>query len=174
MFINRPGTTTTRLTERASDRSLDLAERKRCFTDGVVGCIPRDVDQTTELAIDLARQFHGLGFQQSLVGFGLRLLPYILAGEHVVALARDVWRERKQQRPADADMAEAKAAIERLAAAPADEGLVIREIWLLRLRALLARADGDAATYAQFWDRYRDMATSLGFEGHMRWAEAMP
>jgi len=23
-------------------------------------------------------------------------------------------------------------------------------------------------------DRYRDMATSLGFEGHMKWAEAMP
>jgi hypothetical protein len=23
-------------------------------------------------------------------------------------------------------------------------------------------------------DRYRAMATSLGFEGHMQWAEAMP
>jgi hypothetical protein len=47
-------------------------------------------------------------------------------------------------RGSDDDMAEAEAAIERLAAAPADEGLVIREIWLLRLRALLARAHGDA------------------------------
>ena len=45
------------------------------------------------------------------------------------------------------DVAEAEAAIERLAAAPADEGLVIRDIWLLRLRALLARAHGDAAAY---------------------------
>ena len=61
-----------------------------------------------------------------------------------------------------------------LATAPADEGLVIRDIWLLRLRALLARAHGDAAAYADFRDRYRDMATSLGFEGHMKWAEAMP
>jgi hypothetical protein len=52
--------------------------------------------------------------------------------------------------------------------------LVIREIWLLRLRALLARAYGDAAAYANFRDRYRDMAASLAFEGHMRWAEAMP
>jgi hypothetical protein len=77
-------------------------------------------------------------------------------------------------RGTDADVAEAEAAIERLATAPAEEGLVIREIWLLRLRALLVRADGDAATYAQFWDRYRDMATSLGFEGHIAWAEAMP
>jgi hypothetical protein len=78
------------------------------------------------------------------------------------------------ERGADDDVAEAEAAIERLAAAPTDEGLVMRDIWLLRLRALLARAHGDAAAYVQFRDRYRDMAKSLGFEGHMKWAEAMP
>jgi class 3 adenylate cyclase len=77
-------------------------------------------------------------------------------------------------RGADADVAEAEAAITRLADAPADEGLVIREIWLLRLRALLARAQGDDAAYAHFRDRYRDMAKTLGFEGHIAWAEAMP
>jgi class 3 adenylate cyclase len=77
-------------------------------------------------------------------------------------------------RGTDDDMAEAEAAIERLAAAPADEGLALRDIWLLRLRALLARAYDDAAAYAHFRDRYRDMATSLGFEGHIAWAEAMP
>ena len=64
--------------------------------------------------------------------------------------------------------------IERLAAAPADEGLVIREIWLLRLQALLARAHGDEAGYRDYRDRYRDMARTLGFEGHIAWAEAMP
>ena len=47
-------------------------------------------------------------------------------------------------------MAEAEAAIERLAAAPADEGLVIREVWLLRLRRLLASADGDEAGYRDY------------------------
>jgi class 3 adenylate cyclase len=77
-------------------------------------------------------------------------------------------------RGGERDVAEAEAAIERLAAAPADEGLVIREIWLLRLRALLARAHGDAADYADLRDRYRDMAKTLGFEGHIAWAEAMP
>jgi class 3 adenylate cyclase len=77
-------------------------------------------------------------------------------------------------RGAESDVAEAEAAIERLAAAPADEGLVIREIWLLRLRALLARAHGDAAAYAHLRDRYRDMAKTLRFEGHIAWAEAMP
>jgi class 3 adenylate cyclase len=73
-----------------------------------------------------------------------------------------------------ADVSEAEAAIERLAAAPADEGLVIRDIWLLRLRALLARTHGDAEAYNQLTDRYRDMARTLGYEGHIAWAEAMP
>jgi len=77
-------------------------------------------------------------------------------------------------RGTDKDIAEAEAAIERLAAAPADEGLALRDIWLLRLRALLARAYDDAAAYAHFRDRYRNMARSLGFEGHIEWAEAMP
>jgi class 3 adenylate cyclase len=77
-------------------------------------------------------------------------------------------------RGADGDVAEAEAAIERLAAAPADEDLAVRDIWLLRLRALLARAQGDAAAYADMRDRYRNMAKTLGFEGHMEWAEAMP
>lgn len=74
----------------------------------------------------------------------------------------------------DGDVAEAEAAIERLAATPADEGLVVRDIWLLRLRALLAQAHGDETGYREYRDRYRDMAESLGFEGHIEWAEAMP
>jgi hypothetical protein len=77
-------------------------------------------------------------------------------------------------RGTESDAAEAEAAIERLATAPADEGLVIREVWLLRLRALLARAHGDAAAYTHLRDRYRDMAKTLGLEGHIAWAEAMP
>jgi len=50
----------------------------------------------------------------------------------------------------------------------------MRDIWLLRLRALLARARGDAEAYAHLRDHYRDMAKTLGFEGHIAWAEAMP
>ena len=76
-------------------------------------------------------------------------------------------------RGTDADVAEAQAAIARFAAAPADDGLVIRDIWLLRLRVLLARARGDEAAYRDDRDRYRDMARTLGFEGHIAWAEAM-
>jgi hypothetical protein len=74
----------------------------------------------------------------------------------------------------ESDVAEAKAAIERLATAPADVGLVMRDIWLLRLRALLARARGDEASYRELRDQYRQTAKTLGFEGHIDWAETMP
>jgi class 3 adenylate cyclase len=88
--------------------------------------------------------------------------------------ATGVLVETLLDRGADGDVVEAEAAIGRLAAAPTDEGLVIREVWLLRLQALLARAYGDGAAYAHLRDRYRDMARTLGFEGHIEWAEAMP
>jgi class 3 adenylate cyclase len=88
--------------------------------------------------------------------------------------ATGVLVETLLDRGADGDVVEAEAAIERLAAAPTDEGLVIRDIWLLRLRALLARAQGDEARYREYRDCYRDMARTLEFEGHIAWAEAMP
>jgi hypothetical protein len=94
--------------------------------------------------------------------------------------ATGVLVETLLDRAAEGDLVEAEAAIERLAeatiersAAPADGGFAVRDIWLLRLRALLARAHGDDASYAHFRDRYLGMATTLGFEGHVEWAEAM-
>ena len=88
--------------------------------------------------------------------------------------ATGVLVETLLDRGADGDVAEAQAAIIRFADAPADDGLVIREIWLLRLRALLARAHGDDTAYRDYRDRYRDMARTLGFEGHIAWTEEMP
>ena len=78
------------------------------------------------------------------------------------------------ERGAEGDLAEAQEAIDRLANLPADDGSAMRDITLLRLRALLARAHGDDTAYRDYRDRYRAMAASLGFEGHMKWAEAMP
>jgi hypothetical protein len=94
--------------------------------------------------------------------------------------ATGVLVETLLDRGAEGDLVEAEAAIERLAEATierlaeADGGFAVRDIWLLRLRALLARAHGEATAYADFRDRYRDMAKTLGFEGHIEWAEAMP
>jgi hypothetical protein len=89
-------------------------------------------------------------------------------------LATGLLVETLLDRSAEHDLAEAETAIEQLATARADEGLVMRDIWLLRMRALLAQALGDDSAYREYRDRYRDMAKTLGYEGHIAWAEAMP
>jgi adenylate cyclase len=90
------------------------------------------------------------------------------------ALATSVLAEALLQRGGDGDLDEAESVIARLAAVPIDPGFVVHEITLLRLRTLLAHARADEAAYRDTRDRYRAMATSLGFEGHMKWADAMP
>jgi hypothetical protein len=69
---------------------------------------------------------------------------------------------------------EAEAAIERLAGERAEEPLAIRDVWVLRLRALLARARGEDGRYQDFRDRYRAKANEHGYDGHKTWAELMP
>ena len=44
----------------------------------------------------------------------------------------------------------------------------MREIWLLRLRALVARARRDETAYRDFTDRYHDMAKRLASRGISR------
>ena len=89
------------------------------------------------------------------------------------AFARSVLVEALLQRCGDADLKEAQVVIDRLAAVPTDPGVVLHETCLLRLRALLARAHGNETCYRGYRDRYRALATSLGFEGQVKWAEAM-
>ncbi len=76
-------------------------------------------------------------------------------------------------RATEDDVAEAEAAVERLAAIPGDEW-VARDIMVLRLRTLLAMSHGDDAGYRDLRDRYRAQAIALGFEGHIQWAASMP
>lgn len=77
-------------------------------------------------------------------------------------------------RGADSDVAEAAAAVNAVAEARHDQELPVRDIWLLRMRAMLARSRGHTDEYAQLADRYLEMAVALGFEGHIVWAESMP
>ena len=76
------------------------------------------------------------------------------------------------ERGAEGDLAEAQEAVDRFANLLA-EGSAIREITLLRLRALLALDRGDRSAYRNYRDQYRAMAESLGFEGHIAMAQAM-
>jgi adenylate cyclase len=77
------------------------------------------------------------------------------------------------KRGAEGDMLEAQDLIDSLAKLPDDVSGVMRDVWLLRLRALLAQSRGDETAYRDHRDRYRAMAESLGFDGHMQWAAAM-
>ena len=72
------------------------------------------------------------------------------------------------------DLKEAHAATERLAETLPASRWALRDIYVLRLRALLADARGDETAYRDLRDRYRAMANELGFEGHIKWAAEMP
>jgi adenylate cyclase len=88
--------------------------------------------------------------------------------------ATNVLVEALLKRDGSTDIHDARIAVDRLADQPVEPTLVVHSIWLLRARALLARADGDDAAYQDHRDRYRKMAGDLGFEGHVTMAEAMP
>jgi adenylate cyclase len=185
------------LAERSGD---DLALASMWLTMGVV-LMHRDSPAEHERGLELLEQVRDLCLNGRYHLFMLRALDVYTArerasrGDHDGALplmraavkemfdagqfpncdaANAALVETLLDRRADGDIDEAEAAIARLAAAPADDRLVIREVWLLRLRALLAHAKGDDTAYRDHRDRYRAMAKTLGFEGHIAWAEAMP
>ena len=81
--------------------------------------------------------------------------------------------ETMLERGTQGDLAEAHEAIQRLAVRWEDDGSAAREITLLRMHTLLARARGDDVAHRELVNRYRTMAKSLGFEAHIAWAEAM-
>ncbi len=111
-----------------------------------------DLDGAITLLRDTAAQQTTMGFR----------------GAASTALVETLLQRRE---PADVD--EAAAVVEELAAVPTEPAFVLFDVALLRLRALLARARGDEASYRDFAERYRAMATSFGFEGHMALAQAM-
>jgi len=87
--------------------------------------------------------------------------------------ASTVLAESLLRRGTAQDLQEAQTVIDRLAACPTDPGFVLYELPLLRLRALLARARGDEPSYREFVQRYRAVASSVGFDGHIAIAVSM-
>lgn len=86
--------------------------------------------------------------------------------------ATDLFVQALLARDTEADGREAQAAIDRFAGCSAGD-LATGKVLLLRLHALLAKAHRDEIGYRDYRDRYRALATSLGFEGHMAIAAAM-
>ncbi len=92
-------------------------------------------------------------------------------GWGVVASA--VFVETLLDRGGEHDLAEAEAVTDRMATAPHEMASEYLDLWLLRMRALLAQARGDEIAYRELRDGYRALAESLGFEGQIAWAKAM-
>ncbi|WP_231972753.1 hypothetical protein [Mycobacterium sp. E3305] len=101
-----------------------------------------------------------------------------------IALSRRVITELRQTGPAiylgaatsvlvesllrggnDEDLIEAYNAIEALAEVPVEAGFVVYQPRLLKMRALLARAQDDAQGYRAYADQYVALAHTLGFKG---------
>jgi len=102
--------------------------------------------------------------------------PYANSNQNemsVFGLAVTVLVESLLRRGGDADDEEVDQAIDDLAAYAATTRLVVYPLLVLRLRALIARARGDAAAYLDFVERYGVQAESLGLEGHIAMAAAM-
>jgi adenylate cyclase len=164
VLINQGGS------QRAAGFALLAQFREANLRHGYAKNVVRTVD--TEMAKEKARS----GDVDGAIGLARAVVDYTIDAGDALSLgeANRVFVESLLQRGTSADLKEAQAAVDRLAAEPTDPGFVLFEVPLLRLRALLAQAHGDAATYAQFRDRYRGMAKTLGFEGHIALAEAMP
>jgi hypothetical protein len=92
-------------------------------------------------------------------------LGYCLAGIGILA-------EALIERGVGGDLAEAEAAIDRITNTRAGDDLAIRDVILLRLRTLVARARADPS-YGDLVRRYRTMAESHGYDGHITWAQEM-
>ncbi len=158
----------------AADR--DRGHKLLAEVSDVFLCQGHNLSVLPVLEVYVARERARRGDHDDAVPLARAAVDHLFRGGRLLGwgvAATGVLVETLLDRGAEGDVVEANAAIERLAAAPADEGLVIREIWLLRQRALLARAHGDDGAYSHFRDRYRDMARTLGYEGHIAWAEAM-
>jgi class 3 adenylate cyclase len=159
-----------RVTAADRHRGLELMEEGRdvCLRERVLFLVP-----VTELWI--ARERAGRGDRDATIPVIRKAVEEL---SQAGGLAYGVWGtgilvETLLERGAEGDLAEAQEAIDRLANLPAEQSSAMGEITLLRLRALLARARGDDVVYRDLVSRYRAMAESLGFEGHIAWAKAL-
>jgi class 3 adenylate cyclase len=123
----------------------------------------------------IARHMAGRGEHDAAIAVMRKAVDEIYRTESV---AYAVWAscvlvETLLERGGEDVSAEAEKVIDRLANLPTDQTPAIIDITLLRLQALLARARGDDIAYKDLAARYLEMAKSLGFEGHIAWAEAM-
>ena len=151
-------------------RGVELMTRARevWLREGILFLVP-----ITELWV--ARETARRGDHDAV----LPLMRNVVADMHQEArLGYGVWAtgvlvQTLLERGLESDLAEAEEVIDRLANLRGGQSVAMLDITLLRMRALVARARGNNVAYRDLASRYRAMAKSLGFEGHIDWAEAM-
>ena len=94
-------------------------------------------------------------------------------GESIWPVATGILVESLVRRSRPGDIGAAQAALDRAESAMPSDDMPGMNLHYMRSRALIARANGDQDRYREYVDRYRTMATSLGFHGHIAAAEAM-
>ena len=123
-------------------QELHEAARQKRFT------IPNTVPL---IDIHVARENARLGDVDGAIALARTVFDdYLRSGEVMwLGVATAVLVESLLHRGFEADVREARAAIAKLTAVPTEPGVVVLEIWLLRLRALLAQAEGDEVMYSE-------------------------
>ncbi|SBS75149.1 Membrane-anchored adenylyl cyclase [uncultured Mycobacterium sp.] len=145
------------------EESLDMGTQQ----ENALGALPSGVALATHRA-KFGNVDGAIRMAKALVEDTFACGEMILRGPAAVALV-----EALLQRGTEDDVHEAHAVVDRLAAVPTDPGFVLFALPLLRLRALLARSDGDEDGYGELRDQYRTMANTLDYHGHMARADAM-
>ena len=164
------------LVHRHTDGERDRGHR---LLAEVADVLVRDQHNLSELRlvnVYLARELARRGDHDEAIALMSAALDHMVREGQMLSWgtpATGVLVETLLDRGAEGDVAKAEAAVERLAVTPADDDLAIREIWLLRMRALIARARRDDVTYRNLVGEHRAMADSLGYEGHINWAATM-
>jgi adenylate cyclase len=164
------GTILTRLGDADQDVDLELLQtgREQARRHGdLLTATPADI-ATAEYKAQIGDIDGAIEMSRTILGHLFDSGEVLFRGPATTVLVESLLR-----RGTKTDLQEAQAAIDQLAAVPTEPGFVLYEITLLRLRALLACAHGDEAAYRDLASRYRAMAESLGFEGHIAWAKAM-
>jgi class 3 adenylate cyclase len=146
---------------------LALARESNVHTGSTFGLTPVDV-QTAVYRLETGDIEAAIAMSRSLVEHMNKSGEKILRGPATAVLVEALLRHGT-----DADVLDAEAMADDLAAVPTETGFVLFELPLLRLRALVAVARGDKAGYRDFAGKYREMANDLGFEGHMAIAATM-
>ena len=155
--------------QRAAGLALIAQYREASLRHGYAQSAVRFAD------IEIAREKARVGDIDGAIALARAVVNHLFdAGEMITrAAATTVLVESLLQRGSTGDLTDAQAAIDQLAAVPTDPGFVLFEIPLLRLRALMARANGDEDRLPRVRGLLRKRANDVGYEGHIAMPKSM-